>query len=50
MYNPDEECKAMIETIKRLCEQKNMTLHALAKEVGKQYNYFTYAERERSIG
>lgn len=34
MYNPDKECKEMIATIKRLCEQKNMTLHALAKEAG----------------
>lgn len=33
MYDPDEECKEMIVTIKRLCEQKNMTPHALAKEV-----------------
>ena len=34
MYDPDEECKAMIVAIKRLCEQKNMTPHALAKEAG----------------
>ena len=33
MYDPDEECKEMIATIKRLCGQKNMTPHALAKEV-----------------
>ena len=32
MYDPDEECKEMIATIKRLCGQKNMTPHALAKE------------------
>lgn len=31
MYDPEEECKVMIATIKKLCEQKNMTLHALAK-------------------
>ena len=34
MYDPDEECKAMIDAIKRLCEQKHITLHALAKEAG----------------
>ena len=34
MYDPDEECKEMIATIKRLCVQKNMTPHALAKEAG----------------
>lgn len=50
MYDSDEKCKAMIATIKRLCEQKNMTPHALAKKVGKLYNYFTYDERERNIG
>mgnify|MGYP000563975858 CR=1 FL=1 len=25
MYDPDKECKEMIETVKRLCEQKNIT-------------------------
>lgn len=34
MYDPDEECKAMIAEIKRLCEQMNLTPHALAKEAG----------------
>lgn len=34
MYNPDEECKSMILSLKRLCEEKNMTPHALAKEAG----------------
>lgn len=34
MYDPDEECKAMIAAIRKLCEKRNMTTHALAKEAG----------------
>lgn len=32
MYNPDEECKAMIDKIKQICRMKNITSHALAKK------------------
>lgn len=35
MYDPNEECKAMIAAINRLCEQKNMSPYALAKEAVK---------------
>lgn len=42
MYNPDEECKAMITAIKRLCEQKNITPHALAKEAGISTSTISY--------
>lgn len=42
MYDPDEECKAMIATIKRLCEQKDMTPHALAKEAGISSSTISY--------
>lgn len=42
MYDPDEECKAMIATIKRLCEQKNITPHALAKEAGISTSTISY--------
>lgn len=42
MYDPDEECKAMIATIQRLCEQKNMTPHALAKEAGISTSTISY--------
>lgn len=42
MYNPNEECKEMIATIKRLCEQKNMTPHALAKEAGMSTSTISY--------
>lgn len=42
MYDPDEECKEMIATIKRLCEQKNMTPHALAKEAGISSSTISY--------
>ena len=27
MYNPNEECKIMIDTLKNLCEQKGMKPH-----------------------
>lgn len=42
MYNPDEECKAMIATIKRLCGQKSMTPHALAKKAGISTSTISY--------
>ena len=42
MYDPNEKCKAMIATIKRLCEQKNMTPHALAKEAGISTSTISY--------
>lgn len=42
MYDPDKECKAMITAIKRLCEQKNMTPHALAKEAGISTSTISY--------
>lgn len=42
MYDPDEECKAMIAAIKRLCEQKNMSPHALAKEAGISTSTISY--------
>lgn len=30
MYNPDEECKAMIAALKKLCEQRGVSPHAVA--------------------
>lgn len=42
MYDPDEECKAMIAEIKRLCEQMNLTPHALAKEAGISTSTISY--------
>ena len=42
MHDPDEECRAMIAAIKRLCEQKNMTPHALAKEAGISTSTISY--------
>lgn len=42
MYDPDEEYKLMIATINRLCEKKNMTLHALAKEAGISTSTISY--------
>lgn len=42
MYDSDEECKARTAAIKRLCEQKNMTPHALAKEAGMSTSTISY--------
>lgn len=42
MYDPDEECKEMIAAIKRLCEQKNMTPYALAKQAGISSSTISY--------
>lgn len=32
MYDPDETCKAMVTTLKKLCKKKGITPHALAKQ------------------
>ena len=42
MYNPDEECKAMVAALKRLCEQKGMSPHALAREAGISTSTISY--------
>lgn len=42
MYNPEEECKVMIDTLKTICEQRNITLHALAKEAGISTSTISY--------
>ena len=42
MYDPDKECKEMFETVKRLCEQKNITPHALAKQAGISTSTISY--------
>ena len=42
MYDPDKECKEMIETVKRLCEQKNITPHVLAKQAGISTSKISY--------
>ena len=42
MYNPDEECKAMVVALKKLCEQKGMSPHALAKEAGISTSTISY--------
>ena len=42
MYNPDEECKAMVAALKKLCEQKGMSPHALAKEAGISTSTMSY--------
>lgn len=42
MYDPDKDCKTMIVAIKRLCEQNNITPHALAKEAGISTSTISY--------
>ena len=42
MYDPDKECKEMIETVKRLCEQKNITPHAREKQAGISTSTISY--------
>lgn len=42
MYNPDEECKAMVAELKKLCEQKGISPHALAKEAGISTSTMSY--------
>lgn len=42
MYKPDEECKAMINKLKKICELKNITPHALAKEAGISTSTMSY--------
>lgn len=48
MYNPDEECKAMIEALKKLCEQKNMSPYAVAKEAGISSSTVSYIMNGRT--
>lgn len=48
MYNPEEECKAMIDTLKRMCKQRNITPHALAKEAGISTSTISYLMNGRT--
>ena len=48
MYNPDKECKAMIEALKKLCEQKNMSPYAVAKEAGISSSTVSYIMNGRT--
>ena len=42
MYDPDEKCKEMISTLKRLCKQKGIKPHVLAKEAGISTSTISY--------
>lgn len=42
MYEPDEECREMIAKISRLCKQKHITPHALAKRAGLSTSTISY--------
>ncbi len=42
MYNSEEKVAVMIDSIKKLCEQKNVTLYSLAKEAGISSSTLSY--------
>lgn len=42
MYNPDAECKEMIEALKRICKQKGIKPHALARKAGISTSTISY--------
>lgn len=42
MYDPDEECSKMIASIKRLCDERGMKPHTLAKEAGISSSTMSY--------
>ena len=48
MYNPDKECEAMIEALKKLCQKKNMTPYAVAKEAGISSSTVSYIMNGRT--
>lgn len=42
MYNPDEECRAMVAMLKRICEQRGMSLRAVAIRAGISTSTMSY--------
>lgn len=42
MYNPDEECKAMVAVLKKLCEQRGVSPHAVAIKAGISTSTMSY--------
>lgn len=42
MYNPDEECRALIEKIEFICKQKKITHNILAKKAGISNSTLSY--------
>lgn len=42
MYNPDEECRAMVAMLKRICEQRGMSPHAVAIRAGISTSTMSY--------
>lgn len=42
MYNPDEECKAMVAALKKLCEQRGVSLHTVARKAGISTSTMSY--------
>lgn len=48
MYEPDEECREMIAKISRLCKQRHITPHALAKQAGLSTSTISYLLSEKT--
>lgn len=42
MYNPDEECKAMVVALKKICEQRGMSPRAVAIRAGISTSTMSY--------
>lgn len=42
MYDLEKDCKAMIEALKEICKQKNMTPYAVAKKAGISSSTMSY--------
>lgn len=42
MYNPEEECELMVATLKKLCDQKGVSPHAVAIKAGISTSTMSY--------
>ncbi len=42
MYNPDKECKEMIDALRRICNKKGIKPHALAQKAGISASTISY--------
>lgn len=48
MYNPDEACDEMINTLNRICREKKISWNTLAKEAGISSSTISYLMRGKS--
>lgn len=42
MYNPDKACETMFTMLKKICEQRGISHHALAREAGMSTSTISY--------